>query len=238
MSSHARNPRGDERRLDLRTLVIASIASAVAAIVVSRIWTAGTPIAAAATPVFVTLLRELLDRPSSKIAERLTTDSPAVADTTLKDKPRTRERSRATEVRPAEQTKPGDIRIYRQQSTPAGKAASKISPRVVLITGLLAFVIAGVVITAGQIAIGNPFGSDGRGAIILGQHKKKKSSQSEQQKTVTETAPTQSAPQSTTTSPSQDNQQTTTTPQKTNPQQTSPQAAPKTQTQTTKTPTP
>lgn len=237
MSSQARNPRGDERRLDLRTLVIASIASAVAAIVVSRIWTAGTPIAAAATPVFVTLLKELLDHPSSKIAERLTTDSPAVADTTLKDRPRTRGRSKATEVRPPEQTRPGDVRIYRQQSTPAGKAVSKISPRVVLITGLLAFVIAGVVITAGQVAIGNPFGSDGRGAIILGQHKKKKSSQSEQQKTATETAPTQPAPQSTTPAPSQDNQQTT-TPQKTTPQKTSPQAAPKTQTQTTTTPTP
>lgn len=238
MPSQARNPRGDERRLDLRTLVIASIASAVAAIVVSRIWTAGTPIAAAATPVFVTLLKELLDRPTGKIAERLTTDSPAVANTTLRDTPRSRERSKATEVRPPEQTKPGDIRIYRQQSSAAGKAASKISPRVILITGLLAFVIAGVVITAGQIAIGNPFGSDGKGAIFLGQHKKKKSSQSGQQKTVTETAPTKTAPQSTTTTPSQDNRQTRTTPQKTTPQQTSPQAAPKTQTQTTTTPAP
>lgn len=237
MSSQARNPRGDERRLDLRTLVIASIASAVAAIVVSRIWTAGTPIAAAATPVFVTLLRELLDRPTGKIAERLTSDSPAVADTTLKDRPRARERSKATEVRPPEQTKPGDIRIYRQQSAAAGKAAAKISPRVILITALLAFVIAGVVITAGQIAIGNPFGSDGRGAIFLGQHKKK-SSQSGQQKTVTETAPTQTAPQSTTTTPSRDKQQTTTTPQQTTPQQTSPQAAPKPPTQTTTTPAP
>ncbi|MGI8846433.1 MAG: hypothetical protein ACR2HC_09735, partial [Thermoleophilaceae bacterium] len=151
MSSQARNSRGDERRIELRTLMIASIASAVAAIVVSRIWTAGTPIAAAATPVLVTLLREALDRPASRIAERLTTDSPAVADTTLRDVPR-EPSSRATEVDSPEQTQPGDVRIYRQQPTATKRAMGKISPRVVLITGLLAFAIAGVVITAGQIA--------------------------------------------------------------------------------------
>jgi len=235
MSSQARNSREDERRIDVRTLVIASIASAVAAIVVSRIWTAGTPIAAAATPVLITLFKEALDRPTTKIAERLTVDSPAVADTTLRDVPR-EEPSRVREVASPEQTKPGDVRIYRQQPTATKRALGKISPRVVLITGLLAFVIAGVVITAGQIAIGNPFGSDGKGAIILGQHKKKSSSKQDelnQQGTITETAPSQDAPQQTTPKPrpGRDPQTTTTTPQQTTPrQQTAPQQVPTTTT--------
>lgn len=240
MSSQARNSRGDERRIEIRTLVIASIASAVAAIVVSRVWTAGTPIAAAATPVLITLFREALDRPTSKIAERLTTDSPAVADTTIREP--AHDRPGATEVSDPEQTQPGDVRIYRQQPTAAGRAFGKISPKVVLLTGLIAFVIAGVVVTAGQVAIDNPFGNDGKGAIILGQHKKKskKSGQEEEQKTVTETTPAETVPPRTTTVPAPDQKQRTTTtqPQTTTPQQTTPQAAPKSQTPTTTTPAP
>ena len=89
-----------------------------------------------------------------------------------------------------------------------------IRDKVVLITGLLAFLIAGVVITAGQVAIGNPFGDDGKGAIILGQHKKRSSSTSEQDQQQTTTTPQQ---QQTTTTPQQQttttpDQQTTTTP--------------------------
>ena len=70
--------REDERRLSIRTLVIASIASLTAAIVTSHFWTAGTPIAAAVTPVLVSLVSELLHRPTEKIAERLTSDAPAL----------------------------------------------------------------------------------------------------------------------------------------------------------------
>ena len=64
--------------MSVRTLVIASIASAVAAIVTSRFWRSGTPIAAAMTPVIVTIVSEALRRPTERIAERLTTDSSAV----------------------------------------------------------------------------------------------------------------------------------------------------------------
>lgn len=77
MSSQARSSRGEGRSLSLRTLVIASIASAVAAIVTSRFWRSGTPIAAAMTPVIVTIVSEALRRPSERIASRLTTDSSA-----------------------------------------------------------------------------------------------------------------------------------------------------------------
>jgi hypothetical protein len=56
---------GEEKRegLSLQTLVIASVASGIAAIVVSNFWRGGTFAAAAVTPVIVAVLSEMLRRP-------------------------------------------------------------------------------------------------------------------------------------------------------------------------------
>ena len=70
--------REEERRLNTRTLTIASVASASAAAVTSQLWIAGTWIAAAMTPVLVTLLSEALHRPTERIARAWTSDQPAL----------------------------------------------------------------------------------------------------------------------------------------------------------------
>jgi hypothetical protein len=80
MSSPPRSSREEEQRLNLRTLVIASAASATAALVTSRLWIAGTWIAAAMTPVLVTLVSEMLRRPTDRIARGITLDRPALPD--------------------------------------------------------------------------------------------------------------------------------------------------------------
>ena len=251
MSSQARTERGDANRLDLRTLVIASVASAVAAIAVSRIWASGTPIAAAATPVLVTLLKEVLDRPSSKIAERFTADTRALPDTEVREPVAARAR-REPSARPAGPTRrmpppsesrdeagtmardaegAGDIRVYRQQ--PPGRMTGKINPKIALITGLLAFVIAGLFITGGQVLAGNPFGSKGNGAIILGQHKNKdkpsSTKEEQQQSTTPDQQQTTPQDQQQQTTPQQQQQQTTTAPSgpKQPPAQTTPQPSPR-----------
>src|SRR4051794_13483160 len=54
---------GGGEGLSLQTLVVAAAASAVAAIVVSPLWKDGTVIAAAMTPVIVTIVKEMLQRP-------------------------------------------------------------------------------------------------------------------------------------------------------------------------------
>ena len=212
MSSQTRNPREDANRLDLRTLAIASVSAAVAAIVVSRIWASGTPIAAAATPVVVTILKEMLDRPTAKMAEKVTVSTRALPDTEVRE-PAASHVGRDSQLPegptrhlpPTEAMYPeadgdlADIRVYRQP--PSRGVAGRIKPKVVALTAALAFLIAGVVLTAGQLAIGNPFGDDGNGAIILGGGKNSKRSQeSQQQNTTTE-------PQQTT--PSEEQQQTT-----------------------------
>jgi hypothetical protein len=110
----------------------------------------------------------------------------------------------------------------------------------VAITAALAFVIAGVVLTAGQLALGNPFGDDGNGAIILGGGKNsKKNTESEPQNTTTEQQQTvpedqQTTPQQTTpdgqqtapVEPEQQNRPQLRTPTPTTPQSTTPTPAP------------
>ncbi len=238
MSSPTRTERGDANRLDLRTLVIASLASAVAAIVVSRIWASGTPIAAAATPVLVTLLKEVLDRPTSKIADRFTAETGALPDREVREPSRAharRDRAASRSAPPRSMPPPtgtrapaadgaGDIRVYRQQAS--GPIRRRIHPKAVLITGLLAFVIAGLIITGGQVLAGHPFGSKGSGAIILGQHKAGKKASSDQQEQQPTTPDQQSTTPQQQTTPEQ--QPTTTTPSKqAPPTQSTPQQAPR-----------
>ncbi|HYI35607.1 MAG TPA: hypothetical protein VEX39_03325 [Thermoleophilaceae bacterium] len=245
MSSQTRNERGDESRLDLRTLAIASVASAVAAIVVSRFWTSGTPFAAAITPVLVTLFKEALDRPTAKIAEKVTVSArplpqaeirePAASrvgrDSQRDDEGPTRRLEPTRPAHPEADGDPSDIRVYRQQPARAG-GLGRINPKIALITGLVAFVIAGVVLTAGQLAIGNPFGDDGNGAIILGGGKNSKKSReqnttTEQQQTVPadqqQTTPQQTTPDDQQTAPVEPEQQQQQPQQQRAPTQTTPQ---------------
>src|SRR3954452_23109190 len=56
--------------LSLQTLVIAAVASGIAAIVVSHFWQNGTVSAAAMTPVVVSVLKEALQRPIESDAVR------------------------------------------------------------------------------------------------------------------------------------------------------------------------
>src|SRR4051812_24659722 len=56
--------------LSLQTLVIAAVASGVAAVIVSKVWKDGTVLAAAMTPVVVTIVKEMLHRPMQSEAVR------------------------------------------------------------------------------------------------------------------------------------------------------------------------
>lgn len=80
MASHAQSSREQQRSLSVRTLAIASVASAVAALLTSLFWTRGTPIAAAITPVIVALVSELLHRPAEVISQRFTTETDALPE--------------------------------------------------------------------------------------------------------------------------------------------------------------
>jgi uncharacterized membrane protein YvlD (DUF360 family) len=222
MSSRSGTSREDERRLNLRTLVIASISSAVAAIVVSRFWRSGTPIAAAMTPVIVTLVSEMLHRPTTVIAQRLTTDFSALPD----------DGSRIEPADPHEDIRrdPQAEREARLASMGGGSPARAPRPRtaaprrqlpvrLILVTGLLAFAIAAAALTLPELIAGQSFGRGNTHTTLFGGNKHKSGDSKPTQDTTTGDSPDQqqqqpdqqqTTPQTTTPAPQQTTPQTTT----------------------------
>jgi hypothetical protein len=160
--------REEERRLNSRTLTIASVASASAAAVTSQLWIAGTWIAAALTPVLVAVISEALHRPTERVARAWTAERGPGGES----RPRAQTGTRGE---PAAVTgSAGPVRMYRQTSRgvaqsgrgvarpgrgiaesgrgPAVLSGRRIPWRAVLLTGAAAFAIAIATITAIDLA--------------------------------------------------------------------------------------
>lgn len=207
----------DERRLNVRTLVIASIASAAAALITSQFWIRGTPIAAALTPIIVTLVSELLHRPTERIARRMTTETDALPEAAGAEPPPP---SEETAPRPAPDP---DFKVYRSGSA----RRKRVAWATVLTTGLLAFVIAAVVLTVPELIAGGSLGGRDR-ATTLVPSKQKRSDGGDangqpgqetvtDERTVTETVPSESETVTETTPPAPRSRSTPTTPEQTPP---------------------
>ena len=151
MSSQARDSRAEERRLSIRTLAIASASSAIAAIVTSRLWTAGTPIAAAMTPVLVTLLSEMLHRPTAKIAGRFTVETDALPEAMGSGPPpQDVEHDDPEPMREQPQREmPDDVRVYR-----SGANKRVLHWKLIAATAAAAFVVGVAVLTLPQVIAG------------------------------------------------------------------------------------
>jgi hypothetical protein len=213
----ANQSREEERRHNTRTLAIASVASASAAAVTSQLWIAGTWIAAAVTPVLVTLISEALQRPTERVARAWTADR----------EPRGRSRPRAesaTRGEPAAVTgSAGPVRMYRQTSRGVSEqergrftlSGRRVPWRAVLLTAAAAFAIAIGTITAIDLASTGsvnttPLGrkSSSRSATNDNTEKQQRDQQQQQQqqepnqqsttpdRTGTTTAPAEQQPQS------------------------------------------
>ena len=186
--------REEERRLNTRTLTIASVASASAAAVTSQLWIAGTWLAAAVTPVLVTLLSEALHRPTERIARAWTTDRPALSTRAARPRepvaPPHGDPLQPRDVEPAtclEAAAAGPVRVYRQ---PTGRAPRRrIALGAVAATAAIAFVIAVVVLTAGDLVSGGSIGKGGARTTFWGGSGK--SEQPTEDATPTPTAPDQ-----------------------------------------------
>lgn len=137
-----RPPRDDppRDRLSVRALTIASVASATAAIVTSRLWAPGTALAAAVTPVIVAIVSELLNRPAEHVS---------------------RIRSSRRAAFPGEVHAPGEGRAEDGDGaqTATGREegdSSRRRPRlkIALVTAALAFIIAVAVLTLPELIFG------------------------------------------------------------------------------------
>jgi hypothetical protein len=158
--------------------VIAAIASASAALIVSRVWGAGTIFASAFTPVIVALVSEglrkpvesdLVKRPISKARSAVTSSTPAVFE----------DRSRSADAEPD----PNEIRIY---STGSNKARTsprrKLHYKVALVTGLVAFLIAALALTLPELIFGQSVVNRDRGTTVFGGGSSKSSSSTSDEK--------------------------------------------------------
>ena len=145
--------REEERRLNMRTLTIASAASAAAAAVTSQLWIAGTWIAAALTPVLVTLISEALHRPAERVV-RARTSRRAAAGSPAMPGPKI--------VEP----EPGSIRIYRQPA--ARPSRRRIALGAVAGTAAIAFVIGIAALTTVDLVSGGSVGKGSGRTTLLG----------------------------------------------------------------------
>ena len=153
--------REEERRLNTRTLTIASVASASAAAVTSQLWIAGTWIAAALTPVLVALISEAMHRPTERIARAWTSE---------REMRRTQRRNADPREPTAVTGSPGPVRVYRQ-SGPRTTVLTKrrIAIGTVAATAAIAFVIGIVALTTVDLVSGGSVGKgSGRSTLFSG----------------------------------------------------------------------
>jgi hypothetical protein len=172
--------------VDFSTLVVAALASVVAAIVTSKLWSSGTLISTAMTPVIVSLVKEYLQRPVQKIGQvaraplvtvRANTTPHGVAAprrTSAPPEAERRGRVLAPERPDPDEFEPLDTLV------PPGEVASTETPyriyrrrprrrtwwRVGLVTGIVAFVVAALVLTVPELVGGGSVAGSGRTTLF------------------------------------------------------------------------
>jgi hypothetical protein len=166
--------REEERRLNTRTLTIASVASASAAAVTSQLWIAGTWIAAALTPVLVAMISEAMHRPTERIARAWTSEREMRA--TQAATPTRREPTTVSGTA-------GPLRVYRQ-SGPRTTMLTKrrIAIGTVAATAAIAFVVGIVALTTVDLVSGGSVGKgSGRSTLFSGSDRKEQPQQDQNQ---------------------------------------------------------
>jgi hypothetical protein len=196
--------REEQRRLSIRTLAIASTASAAAAVVTSTFWVHGTWIAAAMTPVIVAVVSEMLNRPTEAVARRITTNDRAAIQ---RPAPGSRER-------PGPEPEQRPVTVY--SSGGGGRSRTrKFALGLVGTTAALGFLIGGLALTVPELILGRSIGHRDRGSTLIPKKKHKRAeektpqnqqttpteTQTEQQTTPTETQPEKTTPTQTQTQP-------------------------------------
>jgi hypothetical protein len=149
------NDRQDSR-VGPKTLIVASLASVTSALVVSHIWGPGTLVGAAVTPVIVTLVSEALQRPARVITTVRPVRSRARFDPVAEGRRGLDEGDLDAAWAVATGEEPARS-VHRARTRRPPRAAV----RAALITGLVAFVIAGIVLTGSEIVFGGSAVSSG-----------------------------------------------------------------------------
>ena len=218
MSKHVES----QKRFSPATLLIASASSLIAAVVVSHIWGRGTLIGAAITPVIITLVSEGLHRPARAI-QTVRVDRGGAFDPIAEGRRGLRE----DDLPLVEMTAPRVVTAR----------ASRRPLRLALATGLVAFALAALALTASDLLVGHSaIASSAERTTLFGGssgsgHSKPKGAASPTKKQTSasnskstsgqskQAAPTQQPPATTTTTPAPPTTTTTPSPAPAQPQQ-------------------
>jgi hypothetical protein len=202
--------------LSLQTLVISATAAAAAATIVPLFWEQGTLFATAMTPVIVALVSEALRKP----VEHVKTVAPRVARRSgtgaavrryEPEAARTRDPSCVgARGRGPERFEPLPPHVRDETPAPRSddpfglRAADRRRPRlkIALVTGVLAFFIAAVAVTASELALfgGSVSGERGRTTLLGGKtsaDKREERPQREEEETPTATPDAEATPEAT-----------------------------------------
>ena len=181
--------REESSGLSVTTLLLAAASAAAAALIVPMIWERGTVVAAAITPVIVSLVSEMLKKPVEKVRTvsvwRRTADGEMVREPAAgvasggvgngSERPREEPFDPLAAARaggPEAHEDPFGLREIEYSRT---RSRSRRRPlAVALVTGLLAFGIAAVVVTASELTIfGDSVSRDNRTTFFGGTPAKK-----------------------------------------------------------------
>lgn len=238
--------------ISLQTLIIASVAAAVASYVVSRVWGRGTIIGAAATPIVVALASEFVRRPVqtvSQTARRVPRPVPltqvreprgayAEEDPTMVTPGRPRRRVPPADGGP--ELDPGLVAAVEAEEVPVGRRPMRWD--IVAATAAIAFTLVVAIYTVPDLVSGRSITGNGHGTTFFGGPRPHPGRQDTTTTTIQTTSTgvrtvTTTAPTKTTTVPGQT--QTTTAPPPATPTDTTPVTPPSTATTpTTTTPAP
>jgi hypothetical protein len=202
--------------IDLTTLFLSAVASAVAAYVVSKIWAPGTLFSAAFTPVIVAVVKETLRKPTEAVASVATVsrwartgpdDAGLVPDETALQPPRDPDAPVVDPDAPHVLLPPVVAKDEHSPLSVYSTRSRRWRWRVAVITGLLGFVVALLVFTIPELIAGESIGrSSGHATTFFGGHKARHTST-----TSTTTSTTKTSTTSTSTTPAQTTPDTTRT---------------------------
>ena len=175
--------------IDLPTLIVTAVASAIAAYVTSKIWAPGTLAAAAFTPVLVAVLKEMLIKP----AEVVTRAVPVRGVVRSSGGPQDHGLPAGSLSRdPGVPDTPEDIeaRIAQLGEAPgSSRPGHRRAWRAAIVTGLLGFLVAAVIITVPELVAGSSASGGGRDTTLFGGGKSSSAAPSTTTETTTETTP-------------------------------------------------
>lgn len=147
--------------LELTTLFLSAVASAVAAYVTSKIWVAGTLWAAAMSPVIVALVKEALRRPTDMVASAVPARTARRAPLPDDLPERLGAGAPAPFPPPAAGAPEGPVRIYSTRGR-------RLRWRLAIVTGLLGFVVCVVAYTVPDVIAGHSVVQRGRATTLWG----------------------------------------------------------------------